>query len=989
MAFPLDQSELIRHLRTTYLVLNEDSDYARRIIKHSSLPICSNENTPRTPFSDSPPITFEIARHIKKSVHNGLRYDDTYSSQPSFSTPPAKATKKRRKRKSKKTVKLHKANQTNKTPTAKNEAILLGSLDENNGAMLLNSGSLDNTSTDSNMDYPLGSTAESELAPITESKGDDILILEDPDESNANNSGGTTFGLRYTKTIRGSSGSSKKSRPKSKSKIPIVKFFSSGKESGSVSDSDSDSDSDINDRKLQLYQSDSINSTNNTLEEVTTEDGDITEQENEPEVIEVNKSHKPSQDNSDVITIDSDFGVPVNSRGHVVQNYQPEEQGVSDEEIEAEIEEDYDSVDSDEYEYEYDEDGDEDSNDSEFTDLDNDSLVDSSLILDSTYNENGGDSFSFVRTSNVSEFDPQKSRKKKKSDSFDQHTIPKSNALVRQRSSSAGNSKSYLGLTALSYKNPTFKFEKIVPSNLDNPKTSKLSSLIHSKYKSNNTNPLNYYSFVDASASSVKQTLVDIFVPPNTKATLTKLAMVENVAISDCIGFILLNLCKLPESNGIKDLNYLNPNHWRLELVDEDGENYGSFGVLDRTRLLSSYNNPKELAICRITDYNEIKKNEAQSPLPVEVKKDLEVLQRKRHSINQIVESGIEDSTAERIEFQIGVFEYDDDGLPRKEMIKVPSDYTMGQVLKEFCAQQGLILTKYRFRLVDQSTGQSRFVKDVEKCSDLKQRTLELIPSDTKLNSMMNASYDVGMIEAKITPSDFTLPNITPTVEQIDDKMQKLNLKDTHKPTSTLLPKEDKKAASFNSTNAIKQAITSNKYLENILTGDNPALPINLNTIYFKWKVLKNNSKMKIKNFSEKNFIIDGDYIHLTPPDDLTMSMPVESSVININGHNHTHHHNYLNHQFNRAHNKTSTKTYSFHITQILKLKKYVKNPNYFRIIIQSQQSLAENNEVLNSTKEVPTKKFYLIAINEQECSEIISKLKWVLQVYNFSSGGL
>ena len=36
----------------------------------------------------------------------------------------------------------------------------------------------------------------------------------------------------------------------------------------------------------------------------------------------------------------------------------------------------------------------------------------------------------------------------------------------------------------------------------------------------------------------------------------------------------------------------------------------------------------------------------------------------------------------------------------------------------------------------------------------------------------MNASYDVGMIEARITPLDFTLPNITPTVEQMDDKMQ-------------------------------------------------------------------------------------------------------------------------------------------------------------------------------------------------------------------------
>ena len=86
---------------------------------------------------------------------------------------------------------------------------------------------------------------------------------------------------------------------------------------------------------------------------------------------------------------------------------------------------------------------------------------------------------------------------------------------------------------------------------------------------------------------------------------------------------------------------------------------------------------------------------------------------------------------------------------------------------------------------------------------------------------------------------------------------------------------------------------------------------------------------MKIKNFSEKNFIIDGDYIHLTPPDDLTLRVPGgESSVTNnLGGH---HHHNYLNHQFNKNHNKQLSKTYSFHITQILKLKQYIK-PKLFQ----------------------------------------------------------
>lgn len=52
--------------------------------------------------------------------------------------------------------------------------------------------------------------------------------------------------------------------------------------------------------------------------------------------------------------------------------------------------------------------------------------------------------------------------------------------------------------------------------------------------------------------------------------------------------------------------------------------------------------------------------------------------------------------------------------------------------------------------------------------------------------------------------------------------------------------------------------------------------------------------------------------------------------------------------------------------------------------VAANTNSTNKNN---NNNKEVPMKKFYLIAANESECLEIISKLKWVLQVYNFSSG--
>ncbi|RCK64025.1 hypothetical protein Cantr_10642 [Candida viswanathii] len=1002
MAFPLDQQHLISHLRTSYLLLDEDSEYTRKIITPIPLPDTHSKIVPKVP--DSPPITFEIARHVKKSVHNNTKFNDSFNSLSHIRSPKKTSKKQKKKKRPRRKPKEDSFVKESLTPDNANTSTITLPKEEhehepqgddtNNGG-LPKPDSLDFPPTDPSAEYAPESIISDDLTQTPEANNDETPMNEEsPGDSNNTSTSSANFGLRYTKTIRGTSGH-KKQRSKSRTKIPIVnKFFQSGKQDSSqekVSDTDSDSDSDVEQRRMKLYPAESFSSLDhNNLEEVTTEDGDITEQEKQEQT-----PPRTKPDNSDTVTIDSDFGVAVNSRGHVVHNYNPDEDGGEDEDEDEEnsAEEEYES----EEEFgESESDADMGSNDSEFTDLDNDSMMDSSLLMDSTYTDNREDSFSFVRTSNVSEFDPRKGRKKKKADPFDQHTIPKTS--IRARSSSVSHNKSYLGISALG-KKPTLQFEKIEPTKVEHPKDSNLSSLIHSKYRSNNINPLNYYSFVDASHASSHKAVIDIFVPPNTKASIKNLAMVDNIAISDCIGFVLLHLCKIPEFSKASDFAYLNPNHWRLELVDEDGENYGSFGILDRTRLLSSYNNPKELAICKVTNKAEMAKNESQSPLPLEFKNNLESFQRRRRSINQIVESEFGDSSTEKIELQIGVFEYDGDGLPKKQSIKVPSDYSMGQVLKEFCSQHGLVVTKYRFKMVDQSTGQSRFVRDVEKCGNLSLKILELIPLETRYNLIIESSYNNGMIEAKITPLDYTLPNITPNADQLDEKMNKISLLEFQKPSGLPMPlREQDRKTSVNSTNSIKQAITSNKYLDDILKGNNPELPINLNTIYFKWKVLKNNSKMKIKNFSEKNFIIDGDYIHLTPPDDLTLRVPgAESSVgNNLGGH---HHHNYLNHQFNKNHNKQLSKTYSFHITQILKLKQYVKNPSYFRIIIKSQQSMDDNtvsgtvttngNTTNTNNKEIPMKKFYLIAANESECLEIISKLKWVLQVYSFSSGGL
>ena len=143
---------------------------------------------------------------------------------------------------------------------------------------------------------------------------------------------------------------------------------------------------------------------------------------------------------------------------------------------------------------------------------------------------------------------------------------------------------------------------------------------------------------------------------------------------------------------------------------------------------------------------------------------------------------------------------------------------------------------------------------------------------------------------------------------------------------------------------------------------------------------------MKIKNFSEKNFIIDGDYIHLTPPDDFELRNPMDSVNDATTATTHFPHH--LGH---KSHSKQlSSKTYSFHVTQIAKLKRYTKPLNYFRIVVESLP-MGDNAGGGGGSggKDASMKKFHLVAMSDDECKEIMEKLKWVLQVYNFSSVGI
>lgn len=849
MALPLETTHLIAQLRVSYLTLTDNDEYARRIIK--PLAVGGNETKQqqniytRLEMPESPPITFNANHHIQDTILN-----------------TGSEVRKR-------TIKKRKKTDRNKN---KREAKNAHKRDDRMNVELI----------------------EEEEAPDLPVRPQRLV-----DTSDANESTGEVVGLSYTKSIKGIN---RKSKPN------IVKFFHSSKNNDSDSDSDSDDTSRApafvaSERNLELIEEEKAN-----------------EDEVEDNARDRNKVYE--KDTSDAITIDSDFEVPVAASGDVLKSsatdfgYDDQDDSLrsrsntidtviidEDEDEDVDVEEGSNfTEDEDEYEDE-DEDDDEDadvsSTDSAFTDIETDSILDSSMLLGS-YNDNAYNSYSFgTQNDTLPSFRSNyKKLKKKKSrlNSFDSQSLSKNTGNIKRSTSqtllnsdpngeqinSMINSKA-LPNSSVSYnsnrlansRKNSFTFGKVDVSkqneNINQPRNSKLSMLIQSRYKSSNINPLNYYTFASSYIDSIHKASLNIYVPPSNSPVITNLNINDNVAVSDCIGYILLKLSTMSEFSNKDDSSLMNPNRWRLELVDEDGENYGSFGILDRTRLLSSYNNPRDIALCEITDEAEIIKNEKQAPLPMEFRQNLLAHEKKQasSSVNSKRNSLLVNGKDETIELKI--LRNFNDTLQTSDysLIFISARALMGQVLDEFCAENELDSSRYELReiLLREVPGHNHIthkhlqpentllqgnlrtdmgptvferkgiLKSTDSVLELESNTLELVPSDV-MQSMVAQEYvnDHSLANMAITPSESTntLPLITPPAKQMEDKFQTLNIANEMKLNASIRTRKDPRR---NTTESIRRTINSNKYLDDIIRGKNPLLPTNINTIYFTWKV--------------------------------------------------------------------------------------------------------------------------------------------------------
>ncbi|KAM9895980.1 hypothetical protein OXX79_007740 [Metschnikowia pulcherrima] len=650
---------------------------------------------------------------------------------------------------------------------------------------------------------------------------------------------------------------------------------------------------------------------------------------------------------------------------------------------------------------------DDDSLISAFTDIEADSMIEGSSNLMYDY--------TVPKTSVLRSDAETKQRQKLKNEQLAHSKKPSSVNGISQKSKGDLDVETSGKHTPSLRPRESFTFSKILDC-LPKKKgglTSNLSQIIQTRHTSSNANPLTYFSYNEANcAEGSRKAEVSIFVPPSTAPVLEKLSITGNMSVFDCIGYVLLKICETNGERQLSDTGFSkNPNHWRLELTDEDGELYDSnFGILDRTRLMASYNCPKYLALCKANDTQEITSNEKQSPLPLEFKQNLDLHEeRARHGKETERKGMLATENWEHAATGGNSIEVKVKNIPSTSKVIsffVASEMLVGDLLDLICRQYQVDPAKFRLSgflkslgtntsnaslLTDSrrhEEGRTLALQNTDKLADTHVDFFKLDPIiKIPVRSMLDVKSRRGSFkEAGITPnsSAFIQAGITPPVTQVEtnDDQSASNTRIEEAMNETHTPQAMKQTPS--AAMKASHGLNANLIIDNLISGKSNQLPTSLSTFYCKWRVFRKKAPLIYR--IEKSLIIDGDYIHLAPTDDTNWKSTFhDNSFSGASQSGNHHHHHYLHHyNYSKYYNDTMLKTSSFHISQIVKLKSYKesKSPTHFKIVIKKEGESGGKETVIK-------KKYDLEAETVAQCDEIFEKIRWALQLYNASSVNL
>ncbi|KAK5963642.1 Avo1p PWA37_003967 [Arxiozyma heterogenica] len=540
-----------------------------------------------------------------------------------------------------------------------------------------------------------------------------------------------------------------------------------------------------------------------------------------------------------------------------------------------------------------------------------------------------------------------------------------------------------------------------------NLKPHKLESHLTSLFKKDHvsegskTEMLDYFTFVSGDTVPPSESMkLYIYIQDSKKYKKNNFTTTvrRSATIFEVIGYILYlySTKYLPEDMSENELDMkeiIDPNNFNLKIVDEDGEPFeDNFGKLNRLNQICSVSD-NEVVLCKASS-EEVLINEKETPLPYKIDMKNGETRERGYSIASSASSNKNENTLNQLSFyksiiskpedinnstdktniiEITVYKYPNVN-PKYNYtnIKVPVTASINNILVKYCRLKNMDPNGYALKII----GKNYIL-------DLNDTVLRL---DGNYEIEIISKKEVRMLQLEKIKPDLKKPKL-PTIQSND--LTPLTLESVsymNKGTDVPKPEEEIKTAKITKgKNSSKHKLVSMK--TNMYGGGSTGFSSTMGNSFFKNKNTSKSSlqgttdffhhsnrshgiseytpdssvgnnyqdifsgayhkykvwrrqQMSLINKHERTLALDGDYIYVVPPE-------------------------------GKMHWHENVKTKSFHINQVVLVKRSKKVPVNFKLYVQRGED--------------DIKRYYFEAVSPQECAEIVSRIHNLLTAYRMN----
>lgn len=433
--------------------------------------------------------------------------------------------------------------------------------------------------------------------------------------------------------------------------------------------------------------------------------------------------------------------------------------------------------------------------------------------------------------------------------------------------------------------------------------TSRLTAQIKAKQASFD-NPLEQY--VAASGRSERKPLrLKMYMPSSSQPKVPWEVVVRTDAnVAMAIGFALYRYQELKRDKSLP-LELCDANRWNLMIVEDDGEPDEDFPALDRTRLISAYSFD-EFALVEATP-DQVRKNEQETPntrKPRAVQAAPAVTDNASGtgaaSGDQSAESSAPDTanaSSQEETATVRVYQYPFDEILSKVYWEatLPLGTRIGSILESVCREKLMDASMYALKIAGR----------------------KIVAANDRALDSLEGRYNLELTPKRV----ITLANgyeLQHTSSTANDGLRR-TATTTRKVYSAL---------------ATRGAEDAKVYRQSVVMAG-ATLPEMLTTAgYHRYQVWRR-QPMSFIGRHERVLSIDGEYVHITPPENRTLF--------------------------------DSPKTSSFHMSQVIKCKQSAKVPQNFKVVVMKTSG---------------PKRYDLEAVSAAQSAEIVTKIRSLASKY-------